>query len=182
MQKPKLLLLDANVVVDAHIHGIWDALKQTYEIAVPSIIVNEAQFFRSETRKGGINLKVQAERGEITVFEGTVADVTNAFSGISDAFMAGIHGGEQEAIALICSGKCEGYQFCSGDINAIEAMGLLNIGNRSISFENIVNGLKLKQRIRLDPSLSEKAHAHHLKVGNDLRISEVYFVKKARKK
>ena len=61
-------------------------------------------------------------------------------------------------------------------------MGLPNVGDRSVSFETVVKGLNLKQRLKLEPSLSEKTHAYHLKVGNDLRMSEVYLIPKSNKK
>ncbi len=182
MPKLKLLLLDANVIIDAHIHGIWESLKQVYEIAVPSIIANEARFFVSSTGSAGIDLKAQAGRGEIAVIEGTLSDINDAFAGINPAFMAGIHSGEQEAISLICCGKCEGYSFCTGDTNAIEAMGYLKLGDRSVSFENVVSGLKLKKKLMFDPSLTERAHADHLKAGDNLRVSGVYAVPVKKKK
>ena len=41
MAKPRLLLLDADIVITAHSLGIWEQLKAAYEIAVPATIVRE---------------------------------------------------------------------------------------------------------------------------------------------
>jgi hypothetical protein len=182
VQKPKLLLLDANVIIDAYFHGIWDLLKKKYQIAVPSVVAKEARYFESETKIVGINLKAQADLGEINILEGTVADLDATFSGISPVFMAGVDAGEQEAIALIKCGKCAGYSFCTGDTNAIQALGLLGLEQHSVSFESVVDGLKMPQKILLDPSVSAHAHKLHIGKGKDLRMSGIYEVKLKKKR
>lgn len=175
MQKPKLLLLDANVIIEAHLLEIWDALKTAYDIAVPSIVVSEARYFESSSgRSSGINLKKEIDAAEIRAFEGTVEEIQKAFASINDVFLKGIDPGEQEAIALIAAGRCDGYSFCTGDINAIQAMALLNLEDRSVAFETIVNDLKFTAKIRVEPYLTEKTLHHHLRAGRELRTSGVY--------
>ena len=175
MQKPKLLLLDANVVIEAYEIGIWAQIKSHYEVAVPSIIVSEARYFVSEDTQGGISLKKQVDAGEIKVFEGTVEEIADVFANIHDIFLAGIDDGEKEGIALIAAGKCPGYCFCTGDINAVQAMGMLKLTSQSVSFEKVVAGAKLGKKI--SPHCTEKAHAHHVKIGLDRRLSGEYFKK-----
>lgn len=177
VQKAKLLLLDADVIIEAHELGVWEDIKRTYDVAVPSIIVSEARYFRSEHGGAGINLKRQVDAGEIKKFEGTVDELEQTFSNIRDTFMAGLDDGEKEAIALIAQGRCPEYLFCSGDINGIQAMALLGMAARSISFEQMVKGIKLKGKVSISPPLAEKAHAHHLREGNKRRNEGIYFKK-----
>jgi hypothetical protein len=74
MAKPKLLLLDADIVITAHELGIWQQLKADYRVAIPATIVREARYFKSE--KGGRSITLQAEidRGEIDCLEATGND------------------------------------------------------------------------------------------------------------
>lgn len=176
MQKPKLLLLDANVVIEAHRLGAWTEICDQYEIGLPSIIVSEARYFESEEGGGSIHLQDEIKAGTIAVFEGTVAEISAAFSNISDAFLAGIDAGEAEAIALLF-GDCSDHRFCTGDVNAIQLMGMLSLEANAISFERLAHGLKSKGKLKVQAHFTEKTFKHHLGVGKGRRISGEYFRK-----
>jgi rRNA-processing protein FCF1 len=65
VKKPKLLLLDADVIVFAHQFGIWQKLKASYEVHVPATVIDEAQFFETKDEQRKIDLKAQEAAGEI---------------------------------------------------------------------------------------------------------------------
>ena len=58
MAKPRLLLLDADIVITAHSLGIWEQLKAAYEIAVPALVC-EARYFQSVRGSGSIGLQAE---------------------------------------------------------------------------------------------------------------------------
>ena len=169
MAKPKLLLLDADIVITAHELGIWQQLKAVYRVAIPATIVREARYFKSE--KGGRSITLQAEidRGEIDCLEATADDLISTFKDFNPSFLAGIDPGEQEGIALINCGRYAEASFCTGDTVAMDAIGMLDLGNASVAFEDVVRGAKIT--IRLRASLSNKTHYDHVGKGKTRRIT-----------
>jgi hypothetical protein len=174
VQKPKLLLLDADVVIEAHKIGAWQALKQAFSIAVPATIVREARYFKSSRGSHGINLQAQIDAGEITCIDATATEILTAFENFDSIFVQGIDDGEKEGIAIVHSGKSPDCVFCTGDTNAVEAVGMLAIEHRSVSFEAILKLAKFTvQRVR--PSMTIKAHDDHVQRGKTRRITGEYF-------
>ena len=174
MQKPKLLLLDADVVIEAHKLDVWEALKKAFSIAVPATIVREARYFKSSKSGQGINLQKQIDVGEITCIEATANEILAAFENFDPIFVQGLDDGEKEGIAIIRSEKNPDCVFCTGDTNAVEAVGMLAIENHSISFEGVLQVAKLTVS-RVRPSMTLKAHEHHIHKGKTRRITGEYF-------
>lgn len=170
MQKPKLLLLDADVVIEAHKIGIWVMLKKAFSIAVPATIVHEARYFKSSTGSHGINLQKEISRQEITRLDATASEILATFSDFDSVFLQGIDDGEKEGIAIIRFEKSPDCLFCTGDTNAVEAIGMLAIDHRSISFEEVLRLAKITGT-RVRPSMTIKAHKEHVEKGRKRRIS-----------
>jgi hypothetical protein len=173
VQKPKLLLLDADVVIEAHKLGAWDALKEAFSIAVPATIVREAPYFTSSEGRQGINLQREIDAGEITCIDATADEIQATFENFAPVFMQGIDDGEKEGIAIIRFEKSEDCVFCTGDTNAV-AIGMLAIDNRSVSFESVLQVAKVAVP-RVRPSMTIKAHDDHVRKGKTRRITGEYF-------
>jgi hypothetical protein len=174
VQKPKLLLLDADVVIEAHKLGAWEALKKAFSIAVPATIVREARYFTSSEGRQGINLQREIDAGEITCIDATASEILATFENFDPVFMQGIDDGEKEGIAIIRFEKSEDCVFCTGDTNAVEAIGMLALDNRSVSFETVLQMAKVTVT-RVRPSMTIKAHADHVQKGRVRRITGEYF-------
>jgi hypothetical protein len=150
--------------------GIWEQLKTAYRIAVPATIVREAWYFRSERGRSGINLQAEIDRGEIDCLEATADELISTFKDFDSSFSAGIDAGEKDAIALVNRGRYADYVFCTGDTVAMAAIGMLDLGNASIAFEDVVRGAKISE-VRLRASLSNKTFHDHVKKGKTRRIT-----------
>jgi hypothetical protein len=174
VQKPTLLLLDADVVIEAHKLGVWEALKKAFGIAVPATIVREARYFKSSKGRQGINLQKDIDAGEITCIDATASEILSTFENFDPLFMQGIDDGEKEGIAIIRCEKSPGCVFCTGDTNAVEAIGMLAIDHRSISFETVLKLAKVTVA-RVRPSMTVKAHDDHVQKGKIRRITGEYF-------
>jgi hypothetical protein len=170
MAKTNLLLLDADIVIIAHTLGIWEQLRTAYRIAVPATIVREARYFRSERGGGGINLQSEIDRDEIDCLEATADELISTFKDFDSSFSAGIDSGEKEAIALINRGRCAEYALCTGDTVAMAAIGMLDLSNASMAFEDVVRGAKISG-VRLRASLSSKTFHDHVQKGKTRRIT-----------
>jgi hypothetical protein len=179
VQKPNSLLVDADIVIHCHTLQIWDTLIAKATIVVPSIIAGESKHFYSKRENRQIiDLHRQIAERRIGTVEASLPDFQNVLHEFSPAFVAAIHNGEREALAVLKSPGNDEWAFCTGDMNAIQAAGMLGIGNQMISFESLlsIHGMTKLLTKPLQPSLSEKTFQHHLQVGRTRRISREYFL------
>jgi hypothetical protein len=169
-----LLLLDSDVVITCHEFGIWEDIKAKFDVHVTSIVATvEVQFAKTSAGTVKIDLSKQAERGEITIVEATapeMAAVTNLFT---NSFAQGIDDGETEGLAVMSRGEFEDCKFCTGDTNSIQAVGMLALGDRSISFEEVLGfaGIQVPSPHKLPPHFSQRNRDLQVKTGSARRIT-----------
>jgi hypothetical protein len=173
VNKPKLLLLDADVIVFAHELGIWNELTKSYDVHVPATVIEiEVRFFTSKDGTKCIDLKAEVAAGAITRLEASASEMSTTFQNFTPDFLATLHDGEKEAIAILTSGKAAGLVFCTGDIKAVEAVAMLGAATECIAFEEVLEKAGLLKRVqRLIPSLSKREHERHLELGKTRRIT-----------
>ncbi|NLT68661.1 MAG: hypothetical protein GXX84_18860 [Acidobacteria bacterium] len=141
--------LPADVIVFAHQLGIWQKLKNAYEVHVPAIVIEEAR---------------QEAAGEIKRLEAAVHDISDTFKDFDPSFLAALHDGEKEGIAIVRNESDSGMVFCTGDIAAIESVGMLGLASACMSFEEVLQRARLSVP-RLPNHLTKKAHDCHFEVG-----------------
>ena len=94
------------------------------------------------------------------------------FSNFEASFLAALHDGEKEAIAILLLEAGSQLVFCTGDVIAIQSVAMLGVAERCISFEELLEKAGLLKGIqRLMPSLSKKAHEIHSQKGKERRIT-----------
>lgn len=180
MKKPKLLLLDSDVVITCYQFGVWKNLKAKYDVHVTSIVaIVEVKFAKTSTGSIKIDLKEQAERGEITIVEATASEMKNVTSQFTNSFAQGLDDGETEGLTVISKGELQDCKFCTGDTNGIQAVGMLGLGSQSISLEEVLSlcGINLPSSSKLAPNFSKRNHELQLKTGSSRRISGECFLK-----
>lgn len=106
MQENLYALLDAMIIIEAHRRGVWASLVQRIRLVVPSIVVQEAQFYVDlETEQSvAINLQSAITAGQLEVVSATPAQIADIRNKLDDLFLQTIHGGETEALALLFAG------------------------------------------------------------------------------
>jgi hypothetical protein len=178
VNKPKLLLLDADVIVFAYQFGIWDKLKDAYEIHVPATVIDEAQFFVTKDGRKPIDLEAEERAGKIKRVEATGSEIAETFKDFEPTFLAALHDGEKEGITILRSQSESGMVFCTGDIIAIESVGMLGLSASCLSFEETLqmSGL-LKLVSKFMPHLTKKAHKEHIEKGKTRRTTGECFRK-----
>ena len=66
--KPFLVLLDANVIIEAYELGVWQPVIDSFNLTVPSVVArHEARYFVVRGKHNPINLPSLAAQGKITV-------------------------------------------------------------------------------------------------------------------
>jgi hypothetical protein len=180
MKKPRLLLLDSDVVITCYEIGIWQELKAKYDVHVTSIVATtEVMHFKDAGRKIAIDLEKQAANGEIVIVEATAIEMANIINLFTNSFAQGIDDGELEGLAVISKGELESCKFCTGDTNSIQAVGMLALGEQSISLEEVLSlaGIKCLPPHSLPPHFSQRNRDLQVKTGSGRRITGECFKK-----
>ena len=178
MNKPKLLLLDADVIVFAYQFGVWEKLKIAYELHVPSIVIDEAQFFVTTDGRKAIDLKAEEVAGHIKRLEATASEIAETFQNFEPTFLAALHDGEKEGITILKSQVQSGMVFCTGDMIAIESIGMLGLSTSCLSFEEILEMSGLRKLVsRFMPHLTKKTHKDRIEKGRIRRTTGECFKK-----
>lgn len=171
--RPSCVLLDANVVIRAHELGVWEWLTRVFHVEVPSIVVrSEALHYhplRQPRKKVPIDLPAQVQSGTVKELVGTAEDIARVLSAFDPSFVGGIHAGETEGLALILTGAAGDAQFCSGDALAIQALAMLGLAKRAVSFETLLGGKKTV--VPLEPQCTEDYLRRNLDIGREKRIT-----------
>lgn len=141
-KKSKQILVDAVVVIHAHECGYWNPLCNTYQIALPATIIeNEVFYFDSSKGKIGLKPSIWIKQGTVTRIDATIAEYAMLADKLSNDFMLGIDAGEKEALAILSSEKYKNYFFTTADKAAAKALGILGLGCRGISVEELLKNL-----------------------------------------
>jgi len=146
----KLILLDADVIIEAYRIGIWLDLIGRVQIAVPSIVAHDEALFYSEEEgriPQQINLPKLIQKGEICELMASDIEMGDLYSKFDRVFVEGLHDGEAEAIALIYAQKAEGYKFCTGDKVAIQSLAMIGYSSEGISMEKLLSNVGLQKNL-----------------------------------
>ncbi len=76
--KSKLVILDANIIIDCHRNDVWKQIISSYEIYIPAtILYDEAKYFVSKNteEKKEIDLSQDKSHGKIQVIEADISHV-----------------------------------------------------------------------------------------------------------
>ena len=160
------------IVIKAHELAIWRDLKSKISIVIPSTVVNNEAFYfdtiRGE-RRFPINLSGDIATGMIAEEAATPEELRNLLNIFDDNTIEMIHDGEKEALALIYGGRFGGALFCTSDIPAIRALGLMGCPDNGISLEEILKNIGLQKP--LEPHYTQSFFNHHLSRGRRDRIT-----------
>lgn len=141
-KKLKQVLVDAVVVIHAHENRYWLPLCNGYQVALPaSIIENEVFFFDGGKGKVGLKPSNWIRQGLVTRIDAEIADYAHLNGKLSKDFMNGIDPGEKEALAILISQKHGDYYFTTADKAAAKALGVLGIGCKGLSVEELLKNL-----------------------------------------
>lgn len=170
--KPKSLLPDANVIIEAYELNVWHILLERISIIVPSIIAtDETLFYYPEHQKipDPINLRSLAQENKITIIEATTKEMSEIYSFFDPSFIGQLHEGEAEALALLYCRPNLDHHFCTSDAAAIRAFAMLGLSFRAVSFERVLAAHGLQKKLNIQ--FQEGYLRNNLKVGQQMRIT-----------
>ncbi|MEN6440521.1 MAG: hypothetical protein ABFD97_18260 [Syntrophobacter sp.] len=168
--KPKCVLLDANIIIEAYSQGVWEVLVDKLELVVSSIVAREeALFFVRGELPQAINLRKLISEGRVTEIAAT-SELMISINGYFDRnFIEGLHEGEAEALALVRAGSIGEALYCTGDAIAIQALAMLGHFEIGISMESLLKQAGLQKQ--LDIQFTEKFFRTNIGIGKENRIT-----------
>ena len=137
----KLLLLDADVIMDLHTLGLFEKITKTYEVSVARTVVDEAQYFKS----GGKRHKIDIGASVTIIDNVDIKSLMHVRNEAKEAWL-GIDPGELESIAYLSAAE-EKVTFCTCDKAAIKLISYMELEAKSISVEKAVKGQGITKRI-----------------------------------
>jgi hypothetical protein len=143
--RARLVLLDADVIIEAFRQGIWNDLVSKVQVFVPQPILNQANFYHDAEsgQDRRIDLRPDVEAGRVTVLDAT-AEALAVVEETCNKYLE-IHDGEKHALAALLDMTDE-YHFCSGDKAAIQALVLLDKADRSVSMERMLGDAGVRRK------------------------------------
>lgn len=151
IMRPKSVLLDANVIIEAYELGVWDVLISKIEIYVPSIVAHdEALFFKGEigTIPENINLPELTRMNKIIELSASIEEISGLRRIFDDLFLSNIHQGEMEALAILFFQKNTDILFCTADAMPIKGMAMMQLSEKGISFENLLKAIGIQKKLK----------------------------------
>jgi hypothetical protein len=138
MAKFKLLLLDANVVIQLFRFGIWDQLVERCHVHLARTVVKEAHFFKDENgERVDFDVAPDADAGRLSVFEVSAKNIERFSQQFEPLFLERPDAGEAESLAYLVSLPPES-RLCSSDAIVFRVLGALNLAERGISLEELL--------------------------------------------
>jgi hypothetical protein len=162
----KIIIPDAQVVIDLHRVSLWKPVTQAFAIGVTPIILQESRFYKDDQgQKHPIHLQNDIAAKLIREIETSIEQIKLLHSLLLPTIHSPLDEGELEAIAFLKSQKQDDYLFCSGDALAIKYIGALGLKHRAISLQKLLEQRNIKAR--LERKYSD--HVFEKMVGEGLR-------------
>lgn len=158
----KLLLLDADVIIDLHVLDLFKKLSKSYDVLVTSEVLREARYYQKAGKKSPIDIK-----GKVTVIQNVRLDsLNNVMAEAREARLA-IDRGEATSIAYLLQSE-EDLRLCSFDKAAIKLISYMGLEEKSVSLEEALKSAGHHRK--LYPRHLEKEFKKSVKEGKALRI------------
>ncbi|HLE01295.1 MAG TPA: hypothetical protein VJB59_13615 [Bdellovibrionota bacterium] len=176
--KSRLVIFDADVIIGAFATNLWDSLVDRFDIRVTSIVLHSEVFFfeNKDGTRVSIDLKSYVARGKVTELSASAEEIAALTDKVNPNLLNRIDDGEQEALALLLTGRFDDHLFCTKDTRAIKALGSLSLGAFGISLEELLAQIGMRNKIP-DPSYSKSAF--ELKKAQGLQEQAMFLRKKS---
>ena len=157
--RPKAFLLDADVVIHLHTMGLWTPLCTQADVCVPSVVarIEVLHYVEPETELCiGIDLLADIGAQRVTEYSAS-ADDMRLLDPLGRMVLEGLHEGEREALALMCSGRLPpGSRLCSADQAAVRAAVLLSHDGHCSSLEGVLQSAGIRPRVPIGEQFTDR--------------------------
>jgi len=124
----KLLLLDADVIIDLHALDLFEKVSKSYNICLTQIVFEEARYYK----KGGAKIAIDIK--DATIVEDVDLESLRKVKSEAKEARLGIDPGESTSIAYLMQAEQE-ITFCTCDQAAIKLIAYMELEQKSISMK-----------------------------------------------
>lgn len=147
MKKFRLLLLDANIVIEISRHGLWDQIIARCEIHLARTVVDEAHFyFDANDDQQPIDLMPHINASGITVFDLKPSDLAGLRAQFDAGYFEKLDPGETESLAYLLA-QGEECQICSADKIVYRVLGNMHRADQGVSLEEVLTQIGLGRKL-----------------------------------
>ena len=147
MKKFRLLLLDANVVIEIAKQGLWEQVVAKCDIHLARTVLDESQFYDDdEGNRHYIDLSPYVSANSISVFDLEVSQMRKFCEHFDSIFLEKLDPGEAESLAYLFT-QTEECKICSADKIVFRVLGGLNRPDQGISLDEVLGQIGLGRRL-----------------------------------
>jgi hypothetical protein len=137
-------LLDANVVIELHRLGLWNAVLERCEVILARTVIDESQFYAGEEEDVAIDWGPDLPK--IVVVDLEASEIKRFRDRFSPLFLEKLDAGETESLAFLTSTDEPGF-ICSSDAIVFRVLGALRMGEQGISMEEVLQQIGLSRQV-----------------------------------
>jgi hypothetical protein len=147
VKKFRLLLLDANIVIEISRHRLWGPILERCDIYLARTVVEEAHFFVDDHGdKQPIDLAAYVNAKFITVFDLTPSDLAALRAKFDPVYLEKLDPGETESLAFLLQ-QGDACQICSADKIVYRILGNMHCSEQGVSLEEVLKGIGLERKL-----------------------------------
>lgn len=148
MKRFRLLLLDANVVIELRRQGIWDQVTSTCDVYVSRTVAEaEAHFYADdEGRRVDFDVTKDVDSGRITLFDVDAPKRDVFLSRFDRVYLDKLDPGESESLAFLLNSE-ESCMICSADAIVYRVLGNLQRSGQGVSLEEVLQRIGLARTL-----------------------------------
>ncbi len=158
----KLLLLDADVVIDLNTFNLFEKISKAYDVQVTETVLKEAKYYPKGNQRIPINIEQK-----VTVIEDVDINFLGKVSSEAREAMLTVDPGEATSIAYLLQNE-DDMSFCTCDHAAIKLVSYMELENKSVSLETALR--IASQHKKLYPRHLDKTFKKCISEGKALRI------------
>jgi hypothetical protein len=158
----KLLLLDADVIIDLHTLGLFGKISNAYDICLTRDVFREARYYK----KDGTNIDIDIKN--VVIIKNVDLESLRKVQREAKEARLVIDPGEAASIAYLIQTEKE-ITFCSCDQAAIKLISYMELEQKAISLEKALRSAGYHSK-NLYPRHLEKTFKAAVKKGKTLRI------------
>ncbi|HUT72495.1 MAG TPA: hypothetical protein VMW89_17635 [Desulfatiglandales bacterium] len=158
----RLLLLDADVIIDLHALDLFEKVSKAYDICLTRNVFEEARYYKKDGAKIVIDIK------DVTIIEDVTLESLRKVKREAKEARLGIDSGESTSIAYLIQAE-EEITFCTCDQAAIKLIAYMELEQKAISLEKALRNTGYSKK-KLYPRHLEKTFNKYLNEGKTLRI------------
>lgn len=136
MTRSRLILLDANVVIQLFQLGIWEQITARCEVVLAQTVIDEVQFYDTDAGREYVDWEHWKAACSMKIESVPPADIQAYCSKFGPGYYEKLDPGEAEALTLLSRDRDS--KICSADKIVWRVLGNTNATDRGISLEEVL--------------------------------------------